>query len=48
MEPDFGLEFTDSTGDFENTILNGIKLRVCPLGCLETFFSQGVQQDISG
>ena len=34
--------------DFEDTILNGIKLRVRPLSGLESCFGKGVHQDISG
>lgn len=48
MEFDFGFEFGHSPGDFENAILNGIKLRVRPLGGPESFFGKGVHQDISG
>ncbi len=39
MEFDLGFEFRHSPGDFENTMLNGIKLRVRPLGGLESYFS---------
>ena len=48
MEFDFGFEFTDAACDFEDTILNGIKLRVRPLCGLESCFGKGVHQDISG
>ena len=55
MEFDFGFEFGHSpglsagqAGDFENAILNGIKLRVRPLGRPESCFGKGMHQDISG
>ena len=48
MEFDFGFEFGHSPGDFEETILNGIKLRVRPLGRPESCFGKGMHQDISG
>ena len=48
MEFDFGFEFGHSPGDFEDTILNGIELRVRPLGGLESCFGKGMHQDISG
>ena len=47
MEFDFGFEFTDAACDFEDTILNGIKLRVRPLSGLESCFGKGVHQDIA-
>ena len=46
MEFDFGFEFGHSPGDFEDTILNGIKLRVRPLGRPESCFGKGMHQDI--
>ena len=43
MELDFGFEFTHSPGDFQDTVLYGIKLLIHPGSALQSLVSQTVQ-----
>lgn len=48
MERDFGFQFTDPPGDFQDAILQGIKLGVGPRCVAQPDLCQGVHQHIGG
>ena len=48
MERDFGFQFTNAPGDFQDAVLQRIKLGVRPRSAAQPDMGQGVHQHIGG
>lgn len=48
MKPDSGDHLFHSGSDLEDTILDGVKLRLCPFAALQAFLGQSMKKHVRG